>query len=409
MSESIRVSVVAFGDRSHYQMQYRDPVTGKKKTRSTGVENTGRKRERDAAIGAAGKWEAELREGRYQSPSKATWAQFRERYTQESLAGLSDNGAMRAETVLDMVERLTPVDLLVKMTTERLAEFTRKLRTERQVSESTVKSYLGQLRAALRWAHRQGLLVKLPTFEMPKRAKGAKMMKGRPLGTEEFERLLMHTEKVVGKAPAASWEFYLRGLWWSGLRLAESLELYWDRRDRLCVDLEGKRPMIRIPAELEKGNKDRLLPMAPEFAAMLMKIPEADRTGPVFKPVMPRCRTRRSDATRAGKTIAAIGRKAGIKVEERPGKPAKCATAHDLRRSFGSRWATRVMPAVLQQMMRHESISTTMRYYVGIEADETAEAVWQSFSTANGNTSGNKRPSEAPSKRPRESSQPVTV
>lgn len=403
------MSVVAFGDRKHWQMQFRDPATGKKKTRSTGVENTGLKRDRDAAVSAAGKWEAELREGRYQSPSKTTWAQFRERYTSESLAALSDNGAIRAETVLDLVEHHTPVDLLAKMTTERVAEFTKALRTERQVAESTIKSYLGQLRAALRWAHRQGLLVKLPTFEMPKRAKGAKAMKGRPLTGEEFDRLLMVTRKVVGKAQTASWKFYIEGLWWSGLRLAESLELYWDRRDKLCVDLDGKRPMIRIPAELEKGNKDRLLPMAPEFAAMLAKIPEAERTGAVFKPIMPRCRTTRATATRAGKLIAVIGRKAGVKVEERPGKPAKCATAHDLRRSFGSRWATRVMPAVLQQMMRHESISTTMRYYVGLEADETAEAVWQSFSTANGNTSGNKRPLKGSGARPEKSPQAATA
>ncbi len=38
---------------------------------------------------------------------------------------------------------------------------------------------------------------------------------------------------------------------------------------------------------------------------------------------------------------------------------------HDLRRSFGERWATRVMPQVLMELMRHESIEATMNYYVG--------------------------------------------
>lgn len=33
----ISVTVVEFGDRKHYQMQWRDPATGKKRTRSTGV------------------------------------------------------------------------------------------------------------------------------------------------------------------------------------------------------------------------------------------------------------------------------------------------------------------------------------------------------------------------------------
>ena len=47
----------------------------------------------------------------------------------------------------------------------------------------------------------------------------------------------------------------------SGLRLGEALELWWDRDDRLCVDLARKHPMLLIPAELEKGHRDRLLAM----------------------------------------------------------------------------------------------------------------------------------------------------
>ena len=33
----------------------------------------------------------------------------------------------------------------------------------------------------------------------------------------------------------------------------------------------------------------------------------------------------------------------------------KYASAHDMRRSFGDRWAELVMPAVLQQLTRHPS------------------------------------------------------
>ncbi len=43
--ENIKVKVVEFGDRKHYQMQYVDPITRKKTTRSTGVERTGRKKD----------------------------------------------------------------------------------------------------------------------------------------------------------------------------------------------------------------------------------------------------------------------------------------------------------------------------------------------------------------------------
>jgi integrase len=38
-----------------------------------------------------------------------------------------------------------------------------------------------------------------------------------------------------------------------------------------------------------------------------------------------------------------------------------------------TRWARKVMPTVLQKLMRHDSIETTLRYYVDLDADEMAE------------------------------------
>jgi integrase len=40
--------------------------------------------------------------------------------------------------------------------------------------------------------------------------------------------------------------------------------------------------------------------------------------------------------------------------------------------AFGERWAKRVMPMVLKDLMRHESVTTTEKYYVGVNAQETA-------------------------------------
>ena len=45
----LKVSVVEFGDRNHYQLQWRDPMTGRKRTKSSRVEITGRKKERTEA------------------------------------------------------------------------------------------------------------------------------------------------------------------------------------------------------------------------------------------------------------------------------------------------------------------------------------------------------------------------
>jgi integrase len=84
------------------------------------------------------------------------------------------------------------------------------------------------------------------------------------------------------------------------------------------------------------------------------------------------------DAERVGKIIGQIGRKAQVLVDSRTGKNA---SAHDLRRAFGFRWSRRVMPPQLQELMRHASIETTMRYYVGQNAEATAQELWDAIGT----------------------------
>ena len=71
----ITVHVVDYG-RKYLQMRYVDPVTGKQKTRSTGVPRS-RRREAEKV---ASKWEHDLRQGRFREPSKISWGELRIRY-----------------------------------------------------------------------------------------------------------------------------------------------------------------------------------------------------------------------------------------------------------------------------------------------------------------------------------------
>jgi integrase len=67
-----------------------------------------------------------------------------------------------------------------------------------------------------------------------------------------------------------------------------------------------------------------------------------------------------------------------VKVAESE-RSIKYASAHDLRRAFGFRWSRLVMPAVLKELMRHETFQTTMEDYVGQNAEATADVVWSAI------------------------------
>ena len=192
----------------------------------------------------------------------------------------------------------------------------------------------------------------------------------------------------VSPAAVKSWRHYLRGLWLSGLRLAESFQLYWDRSDRLCLELDGRRPMLRIPAELEKGHRDRLLPITPDFAEFLLRRRRHERHGRVFRPLMPSGNVATDDrAGRYGQHHRRVGPRR--RPHRRPHGQGQVRRAHDLRRSFGTRWAKRVMPAVLQKLMRHESIDTTLRYYVELDADDLADDLYRAEEAPQNSREGN--------------------
>jgi integrase len=212
----------------------------------------------------------------------------------------------------------------------------------------------------------------VPKVVMPKTAKHRKM-KGGPLVGEQFERLLLVVPRVRPK-DTADWVRYLHGLWLSGLRLAESVALSWDADAPFAVDLSGRHPRFRIKGEAQKSGRDELTPMVPPFAEYLLQTPERQRRGRVFRlnqdggsvPL---------DVHHVGQIVDKIGRLAGVVVNPASGKTA---SSHGLRRTFGTRWSRKVMPAVLQRLMRHANIATTMAFYVDLDADEMADRLWAS-------------------------------
>ncbi|QDT84780.1 tyrosine-type recombinase/integrase [Gimesia chilikensis] len=385
---AITVTVIKRPNSHNYYVRWTDPVTFRERRRSTKT-----RIKRDAERYAL-KIEKELNQGTHYDLCKISWQEFRTRYETEVIPGLAQRTSEKVSVVFNAVQQIVKPKLLLQVDSNSISKMVKHYR-KKGLQEITIRSNLAHLKAALNWAKQIRLLHVVPDFPKLKRARTEKVMRGRPLCLEEFERMLASVSNIITikgdskecKQKEAeiqeSWKFYLRGLWYSGLRLSESLELYWDREDKLSVDLSGKYPMLRIRAEAEKGNKDRLLPIVPEFASFLEEVPEDLRTGPVFNPRAIKCYQERMTAAAVSKKIADIGEDANIvvgdkgNIDKKTGKrKPRFASAHDLRRSFGERWAMKVMPQALMQLMRHESMETTLKFYVGRNAEKIAEAVW---------------------------------
>jgi hypothetical protein len=70
------------------------------------------------------------------------------------------------------------------------------------IREASIACHLRHVRAALGWAASIGLIAQAPKVQMPKRVNGSKLMRGRPVTTEEFERMLAAVRShrpVVGR------------------------------------------------------------------------------------------------------------------------------------------------------------------------------------------------------------------
>lgn len=356
----MHVSVFKPNRQKNYVCQWLDPVTGRKVRKSTG---TAIKRDAERF---AGKLEEDLNNGTYHRDVRITWEAFRDRFESEYLPRWSKGSQNRYSVVLNRFEEIIDPKLLVSVDEATISRFEAQCRKDEN-AEATIMANLTHLKAALNWAKKQKLIPVVPHIETT--AAVSTKSKGRPITTEEFERMIEQIPVLESKTPE-EWEFLLWGLWWSGLRLGEALNLHWTDERNLCVDLENE--VIVIQAHAQKKRQYTETPMAPQFADMLRKVPEEKREGFVFNPIGNRDRRQRIRVDTASRLISQLGEKAGVKVSQTASGKPKYASAHDLRRAFGKRWSRLVMPTQLKELMRHADIKTTMEFYVGQDARDTS-------------------------------------
>lgn len=336
-----------FDERSNCWREKTLPVTRRREAEQIAEEVVVREQNRLLAAGAT------------------SWDLFRVRYEEEHGPTVSSLSIWK--TAAKRFEEICSPSDITTISKSTFSIFESGLR-KRGLQEESVRTYMKYIRAALNWASDLELIPKAPKVKLPRRTRG-KLMKGRPITGEEFDRMMEAAKAHPTFKPL------LEGLWLSGLRLGESLNLWWDRDDRICIEnIDGKRPVMRIPAHMQKSRRETINPLTPDFVGFLRKLDH--RTGPVFDP---RGKLGRSIRTTdyVSRLICSLGKSAKIVANRDPiTDRVKWASAHDLRRSFGRRWSQKVMPAVLKDLMRHERIETTLLYYVGEDAEQISDLLW---------------------------------
>jgi integrase len=366
--ERVTVWVQRFKDRKHLMLQWIDPDTGKRKSKSAETDDP------EKAETARADLEYELSHGKYQEASRMTWERFRELFEDEYVASKRENTRENYDAMFKAFERICNPTTLKGVNERTVSLFAAGLRKEPGRARgsvgqapSTVRQRFQLLRKALAWAVEQKMLPALPRFpaiKVPKK-------RPQPVPAESFERML-------AKAPDANMRAYLLAGWLGGLRLAEAAALEWEATDE-APHLDLARNRIILPAAFAKAAEDQWVPLDPLLREALLALPRHGKK--VFRFVD----DRRGQEARTvclnaiGERVIRLAKKAGVKL-----------TMHSLRRGFGCRYAGKVPAQVLQRLMRHSNIATTMAFYANVDA-----AVEEAVLGPQRNTSRNTGPADA--------------
>jgi integrase len=358
----VTVWVQRFKDRAHLMLQWIDPDTGRRKSKSAGTDD-----EKEAEQARAD-LEYELNHGRYQEASRMTWERFRELFEDEYLPNCRPWTRKKFETVFNHFEGTCSPGRLRAITERTVSAFAaalRKLpgrRAGSTMEASTVQVYLDFFHTAITWAKTQKLIPEVPGFpaiKVPKKDP-------QPVPVESFERLLA---KADGDPQMRA---YLLCGWLAGLRLAEALALEWEESEEVPY-LDLPRNRIVLPAKFVKAVKPQWLPLDATLRDALLTLPRHGKK--VFRFV-----------SRSGRPVAELA--VSHRVIDLAKKAGVRLTMRTLRRGFGCYYAARVPAQVLQKLMRHGDIKTTMAYYANV--DDAVEAA-----VAQRNTSRNTPPQAA--------------
>jgi integrase len=333
-----------FADRPYLMLQWLDPVTGKRKSKSAGTCNPLDAEKKRADL------EYELNHGLYREPAKLPWSAFRELFEAEYLPGVRPGTRKGYRVTLDLFEQIVNPARVASIDERTLTAFVSGLRRRKGLTpagyqSNTIQTKLRFLHGALSWAKGQHFIDHLPRFPFVKVPK----KRPQPVPAEAFERL-------QARAADPQLRCVLLCGWLAGLRLAEACLLEWEpTTEAPYIDLGRNR--IIFPAEFVKAVEDQWIPLDEDLREALLALPRHGKK--VFRFLSRSGRPILPDSV--GHRVVALAKRAGVRLSMRI-----------LRRGFGCHYAGTVPAQVLQRLMRHSNISITMDYYANI--DQALEA-----------------------------------
>lgn len=371
-------------DRGKYVLRWRDPATGRHVQQSTDTVDERKARKLAGAMEQAIFENGGRRPAGKSTPQRPSWDAFCARYRESCLnSGSKSNrykfDGMATQVDEELASRGIRVPMLADLTTEVIEAVQQRMVTKGN-APGTIASGTATLMSALAWATKLKLMSPVDAPELRGRETTDSIeMRGRPLLDSEFQLMLdnigrtKHTKKVANQAD--DWRHLLRGLWFSGLRISEAMMLHRSDRDKhRPLRLDEKARLVFVNSQ--KSRKTQIVAITPDFADLLRSTQPTEE-GFYFNPAGTRGRYKLANSV--GRVISDLGSDLGIETDDN-----QYATAHDLRRSFARRWSNIVMPPVLQHLMRHASIETTLKFYVGSDADNAARTIYEAWTTTSG-------------------------
>lgn len=305
---------------------------------------------------------------------RTNWVNLRARFEDEHASLQAKRTLSSYRTALnrfeDFVNPLTNRDI----NSANLVRFISECNQE-EIAPKTISSYVTHLKVFFKWLIEDDLLEKMPKASVPRASKNAK---GRPLTVEEFERFLGAVPRLFPDR-VAEWRFDCHVLWYSGLRLEEAYELSWD--DPVSMSIQGldrMQPMLWVPENQDKGRAESVTPLTPDFVEYLRdETVPAERRGNVLN--FAGNNGGRLTLTTISRKIGELGKLSQLTTGRNHKGESLFATAHDLRRSFATRWASEVEAPILQRLMRHKSIATTLKFYAFVNASKMGDKINSAF------------------------------